>query len=96
MFSKKNKEIENAYFEKLYCKGFNVGSRIVQSITKEKRELTRELLHLMVTSKPKDIVFQGMFSGYCFQIEQERSIERMKEIDKINEKTKDREQERGR
>lgn len=96
MFPKKDKKIQNIYFEKNYSKGFNVGVGLVNEVSLELKEHTKELIHLMVLSKPKDIVFQGMFSGYCFQMERERSQKRLREIKKINDLSKSREKNRSR
>lgn len=95
MFSRKDK-IEDAVFQQSYCKGFNVGISMVKHIPLEKREQAKELLHLMILEKPKDITFHSILTGFCYQIEQERSISRMKEYEEIEANNKSRELERGR
>ncbi len=91
MFSKKDKKVQDIYFEKNYSKGFNVGVGLVNNVSPELKTNTKELIHLMVLAKPKDLIFQGMFSGYCFQLERERSQKRLQEIEQINEMAKSRE-----
>jgi len=100
VFGKKDRTVENDNFSKQYCKGFNVGTSLLKAISPKQREQTKELLHLMILAKPKDISYHATLAGFCYEIElqknKERSAKRMAEIEKINEKTKNREQERGR
>jgi hypothetical protein len=79
----KTKKLPNPNFEKLYCKGFNVGIEISKKISPEFRAQTKELLYLLITSKPKDITFQAILNGYSYQIEQEQYLKRMAQIKKI-------------
>ena len=99
MFGNKNTS-EDVRFQKKYCKGFNVGISLVKQLSINQRELTKEVLHAMILEQPKDVSFHSILTGFCYEIENERSKElsksRMAEIDKINEKVKNREQERGR
>ena len=99
MFNNKNIS-ENARFQNQYCQGFNVGVSLVKNIAPENRELAKEVLHAMILEEPKNVSFRSILTGFTYEIIHERSREinqqRMKEIEKINQKTKNQEQERGR
>ena len=97
---RKNITTENTRFNQQYCKGFNVGISLVKKIPTERWELTKEVLHAMILEQPKDISFHSILTGFTYEIVNVRSKEhqaqRIKEIQKINQKTKNREPERGR
>jgi hypothetical protein len=102
MFSNKERTTAQVNFEKQYCKGFNVGVSLLKAITKDQEAQTKELLHLMILARPKDISYHATLAGFSYEIERIRSREKLKtmkrmaEMESINEKTQDKDQEQTR
>ena len=96
----KDKNTKDTRFEKQYCRGFNVGVSLVKQFSPDQQELTKEILHAMILEQPKDVSYHATLAGFSYDIvnqrNKERQAQRLEEIEKINEKTKNREIERGR
>ncbi len=99
MFTK-DRNLVDTCFQKQYCNGFNVGLSLVKKTSPDRWELTKEVLHAMILEQPKDVSYHATLAGFCYEIENVRSKERhdqrLKEIQKINEKVQNREQEHSR
>jgi hypothetical protein len=88
MFGNKNTS-EDTSFQKQYCKGFNVGTSLVKNLPSDRWELTKEILHAMILEQPKNVIFHSILTGLTYEIVNERTKERLSEIDKINAQAKD-------
>ena len=92
----KYKSTADTSFQKQYCNGFNVGISLVKKIPPKHWELTKDVLHAMISENSKNISFHSILTGFTCEIVNERNKERLAEIQKINEKSQDKEKERSR
>lgn len=87
---------ENPHWEKNYAKGFNTGVKLFRLASPDLKKNVKELLFIMIQSRPKDIVFHGILSGYSYEYENERMAKRTKDLEKLKELNRSRENDRGR
>ncbi|QMU65525.1 MAG: hypothetical protein GKR88_15365 [Flavobacteriaceae bacterium] len=86
------KDKEDKRFQKQYCIGFGAGKSLVEKMSPDRWELTKEVLHAMILEQPKNVTFHSLLTGFCYEIEnvrsKERNAQRLKEIQTITRKCK--------
>lgn len=75
-------------FETRYTNGYNHGFQLNKKIPVHLAEQTQYILHAMKEDKPKDIALKGICSGFnhALQIEKQKRMAQIKEIEKIQTK----------
>ena len=94
--SKESKAFQKSRFEKEFCRGFNIGTSIAKEATPELKGSAKELLHQIILSHSPSTIFKGIFAGFSFQLETERKLKRIKEIQRINANVQNRSPDRSR
>jgi hypothetical protein len=83
-----NKKSTNS-FEQKFTEGYNRGFELNSKIPLHLSEHTQYVLHAMREHKPKDVILNGICSGFTFalQIEKQKRLEQIKAIEKTQSKS---------